>query len=230
MVFSLLPRKGLPEDRAKLDELARRGVVRRGAGGVTVRPERVVPTGVGMLDAVLPGGGLPGGYVTELAGPPSCGKLGLAVRALAAALAEGDRAAFVDTSHTFFPATPDLVRALARLLVCRVPSALDGIAAAELLAAGGIGLVVVDLAGAGAFDAATRAALVRLGRAAREEGAAVLAITQPPPGIEGLLGTLAALRVTVSAAHRRVRDGRIDAVVELARSRFGHDTARRAAR
>src|SRR3954451_9256382 len=100
-MVSLLPPKGRASgDTGKLDELARNGVVRRGAAGLTLRPERVVRTGIPAFDRILPGGGLPAGHVTELTGPSSSGKLSVAVRALVATLAAGERAAFVDTSYT----------------------------------------------------------------------------------------------------------------------------------
>jgi hypothetical protein len=222
MVSLLTTRRRRPEALAGLDDLARSGDVRVGAAGVGARPIEVIPTGVVALDAVLPGGGFPCGYVTELAGPPSCGKLGLAARALAGALDAGERAALVDATGVFFPLAPGLVRALARLLVCRVPTAADGLAAAELLAAGGVALVVVDLAAARfALAGAARAALVRLARAAREGRSAVVAVTEPPAGAEGLLGTFAALRLRATAARCRVRDGRIESAVRVVKSRFG---------
>src|SRR5205085_11713308 len=111
---------------------------------VRARADQVVPTGIAVLDGILPGGGVPCGYITELAGPASCGKLGIATRALAAVLRGGERAALVDTARAFFPAlSPELANALARLLVCRVPSAVDGLAATDLLAASGSLALVV---------------------------------------------------------------------------------------
>lgn len=210
-----------------LADLARAGAVGRGADGLAARSTRVVATGIEALDAALPGGGLPCGHVTELAGPASCGKLGLAARILARALAAGERAALVDAAGAFYPLSPALVRALARLLVCRVPTSVDAVGAAELLAAGGMDLVVVDLARARApVGGAFRTALTRLAAAARDRDVAVVAITEPPAGAEGLLGSAAALRVAVSAAPTRVADGRIESRVRLARSRVGHGRAR----
>jgi RecA/RadA recombinase len=190
---------------------------------MTIQPDRVVKTGVARIDAALPGGGLPCGYVTELAGPPSCGKLGLAVRALAGGLAVGERAALVDVTRSFFSLSPELVQALARLLVCRVANLADGIAAAELLAAGGMALVVVDLGRVqGAIPAGARTALARLERAARDGQAAVVVVTEPPPGAEGLLGSLAALRLKVAGdARRSLEPAQAGSSVRVSRSRFG---------
>ena len=210
-----------------LADLARSGAVRRGAEGLGARAVRVLPTGVAALDAALPGGGLPCGFVAELAGPASCGKLGLATRVLARALAAGERAALVDAAGAFYPLSPDLVRALARLLVCRVPTPLDAVAAAELLAAAGFDLVVVDLALARApLAGAFRTALARLAAAARDREAAVVAVTEPPAGAEGLLGSAAAVRLAVTAAPARVPDGRIESRVRLARSRVARERTR----
>ncbi len=181
-------------------------------------------TGLARIDAALPGGGWPCGYVTEMAGPPSCGKLGLAVRSLAGALAVGERAALVDVSRSFFSLSPELVRALGRLLVCRVASLADGIAAAELLAGGGMALVAVDLGRVqGAIPADARTALARLERAARDGQAAVVIVTEPPPGSEGLLGSLAALRLEVAGggARRSLEPAQTGTAVRVSRSRFG---------
>lgn len=207
-------------ETAALDELARSGLVRRGA---LARVEQVVPTGIAALDGLLPGGGLPCGSVTEMAGPASCGKLALAARALAGVLASGERAALVDTARAFFPAlSPGLTRALSTLLVCRVPTPLDGLVAAEtLVSSGALALVVVDLAGALAVDRAMRSGLARLDRALRENAAAALVVTQPPAGADGLLGASAALRLEVSVDRAGLPGGRLEGRVTVARSRFG---------
>ena len=206
---------------ARLDELARSGLVRRGA---LARVGQAVPSGLAPLDAVLPGGGFPCGCITEIAGPPSCGKLALAARALAGVLASGERAALVDTARAFFPGlSPGLTRALASLLVSRVPTPLDGLIAAETLAASGaVALVVVDLVTArGALEPALRPALARLDRALRETASAAAIVTQPGRGADGLLGASAGLRLEVMAVGGALRDGRLESRVVLARSRFG---------
>ena len=200
-------------------DLQRSGAVRRGAAGLGARADGVVATAIAPFDLLLPGGGLPCGHVTELAGPASCGKLGLAARALAGALAAGERAALVDASRSFYPYSPDLVRALARLLVCRVTSTADGLAAAELLAgSGGLALVAVDLACATSLGAAERTAVARLIRAARDGNAAVLVVTEPAAGTESLLGSAAALRIDVTPVERRIF--RVEPRVRVARSRL----------
>jgi protein ImuA len=208
----------------RVDELARAGLVRRGAGGLATRVGRVVPTGIAAVDAILPGGGVPCGCVTEVAGPPSCGKLAVATRVLVGVLAAGERAALVDTTRSFFPAlSPALARALAPLLVCRVSGAADGLAAAELLAgSGAMALVVVDLVTArGPLDAAARAAVARLERAGRDGQAAVLAVTQPARGAGGVLGPDASLRLEVSADRVWPPSRPAESRVRVARSRFG---------
>jgi RecA/RadA recombinase len=204
-----------------LSRLAREGAIRRGAAGVGARADAVVATGIEAIDGALEGGGLPCGYICELTGPPSCGKLGLAARALARALGAGERAALVDGSRAFFPFSAELTRALARLLVCRVTSPADALVAAELLAAsGGLALVAVDFANARSLGAGASAAVARLARAAREGNAAVLAVTEPHARAESLFGSAAALRIDVTPLARRVARAGGEPRLRVARSRF----------
>jgi hypothetical protein len=212
-----------------MESLTRSGLVRKGVSQLRI-PD-VVPTRIPGVDGLLPGGGLPCGYMTELSGGASSGKLTIATRALAAVLRDGERAALVDMGGRFFPAlSPAFTRALQRLLVCRVATLADGIASAELLVgSGGMALVVVDLiaAGAGLNDAA-RSALARLERVTRAAQTAVLLVTESRFGGEGVLGSSVALRLEATAERRRVSTGRIESVVRVARNRFGPPGARAA--
>src|ERR1700756_900671 len=62
-----------------------------------------VPSGIHALD--LRTGGLPRGAVTEIFGPPSCGKTSMLLSILAAATARGEVCAIVDGSDAFSPAS-----------------------------------------------------------------------------------------------------------------------------
>src|SRR5690242_5737541 len=118
-------------------------------------------TGVAALDALL-GGGWPRGGLAELCGPRSSGRTAIVRAALAAALAAGEATALVDAGGRLdaraIPATgaPLWIR-------CEPAQALK--AADLVIAAGGFGLVAIDLC-----DAALRvpdAAWMRLRHAAR---------------------------------------------------------------
>src|SRR5437773_10664675 len=146
---------------ALLDRLGRPGGVRLGAA----HPETVprLATGLSALDAVL-GGGIPRGRITELAGPRSAGRTGLAAAIAASATRAGETIAWVDPADTLEPeAAAAAGIALTRLLWVRPRGVSDAFRASEiLLGAGGLGLVVLDVdaprAGAGVWPRLARAA------------------------------------------------------------------------
>lgn len=126
-------------------------------------------TGVGPLDAMLPGGGLPRGRLAVWR--PGGGATAVLRAACDAAVARGERSAWVDGSRrlagAYWRAGPVLLRPGSRLqaLAC----------AEELLRSGGFALVVVS--GAGSLEEQA----VRLSRAAREGGAALVALAEAVP-------------------------------------------------
>ena len=206
---------------ALLDRLGRPGDVRLG----TAHPPVIarLRTGLGPLDAVL-GGGLPRGRISELAGPRSAGRTGLACQAAASATRARETIAWVDPEDALDPEAAAAAGVdLARTLWVRPRQAVDALRATEiLLRAGGFGLVVLDVdaglgrAGAGVWP--------RLAHAAEQTRTALLVVTP-----ERRAGTFAALGMEVVA--RRVRwsggpgrlvllDG-IDARVVVARNRIG---------
>ncbi|MBV8729123.1 MAG: hypothetical protein JO336_04875 [Acidobacteriia bacterium] len=71
-----------------------------GGFGVSCR----LPTGFASLDKALGIGGLPRGRITEIFGPASCGKTGLALAIVAHVQSTGGAAAWVDADHAFDPA------------------------------------------------------------------------------------------------------------------------------
>lgn len=62
-----------------------------------------LPTGLTALDAVLPGGGLPRGRITEILAPAGVGKTTLARSVAAATLTTGHAVAWIDAARTLDP-------------------------------------------------------------------------------------------------------------------------------
>lgn len=160
-----------PEPRAPRGPSAAEGLLARlgnppqlrlGRGEEVEEPGRL-GTGVEALDALL-GGGLPRGRLSELVGPRSSGRTALLHSILAAATRRGEACTLVDVPDAFDPACArDAGVAPGRLLWVRPPGLVQALSAAELLlAAGGFGLVALDLAG---LEAAARASR-RLGLSA----------------------------------------------------------------
>ena len=161
---------------------AAEGPPRRLGGGVVSRLRDAppaggggaVPTGSVGLDRATGVGGVPRGRVTELSGPPTCGKSTLAGHALANAQAGGGFAAYIDADHA---ADLDRLRAcgvdLEDLLLAVPQSAREAMDIACLLAAsGGLDALVVSSANAlvrgplgdpGAFTVGLRRLVVELG-------------------------------------------------------------------
>jgi len=204
---------------ALLDRLGRPGGVRLGAA----HPETVprLATGLAALDAML-GGGIPRGRITELAGPRSAGRTGLAAAIAASATRAGETTAWVDPQDALDPeAAAAAGIALAHLLWVRPQGVPDALRAAEiLLGAGGFGLVLLDV------DPVTSGARAwpRLARAAERTRSALLVVAP-----RRAAGTFAAIGLELGA--RRVRwtggperlvllEG-IEASLTVARSRLG---------
>jgi hypothetical protein len=139
---------------------------------VTYRTAGAVATGLGELDRMLPGGGLPRGRLT--AWVPGGGATAVLQAACLATVERGERAAWVDgggmVAGEFWRAGPLLVRPA---VGGRGRAALAS--AEELLRSGGFALVVVS----GAEVVGPEA--VRLGRAAREGGSALVMLTSGVP-------------------------------------------------
>ena len=140
---------------------------------VTYRTAGAVGTGLGELDRVLPGGGLPRGRLAAWA--PGGGATAVLQAACLEAVRRGERAAWVDgagvVAGEFWRGGPLLVRPAAGEGRGRAALA----AAEELLRSGGFALVVVS----GVEAVGTEA--VRLARAAREGGSALVMLTAGVP-------------------------------------------------
>ncbi len=111
MVVTESQRLRLERARALLD----------GRLGASARPGRVVASGLAALDAVLPGGGLPVGAVTELAGArDGGGAMTLAMLLSARAARRRKHVIVVDRHHTLYPpAMVQLGLDTTRLIVVR---------------------------------------------------------------------------------------------------------------
>jgi hypothetical protein len=143
----------------------------------TVREEErePLPTAFPALERLLPGG-LPRGQLVEMVGGRSSGRFSAVLTVLAAATGVGEAAGLVDLGDHLDPETADRVGIdLERLLWLRPHNLKEALAGAEMLLGSGFPLVVVELGfpplagGRGA-----EAAWLRLARAARAQGAALL--------------------------------------------------------
>lgn len=130
-----------------------------------------LPTGVRGLDAILPGGGLPRGRLTELLAPPGLGKTTLARSLVSATIRGGGGVAWIDATRTLDPRDWAAESAAYEALwvvrpgePARAPWCAD-----LLLRAGAFALVVLDGA-----PVLPRAVAVRLTQLARESDAALL--------------------------------------------------------
>ena len=145
----------------------------------------LVATGIAALDKVLPNGGLPRARLSVWA--PYGGATAILRAACEAVVANGERAAWIDGDATmagaFWNDGPHLVRPTSRIHALR--------AAEELLRSGGFSLLVL----AGAEPHGTE--VVRLTRAAREGGAALVTL--------GTSASMASLRLTSRLLHYRWR-------------------------
>lgn len=118
-----------------------------------------IPTGIAAVDEIT-GGGLPRGQVSEVYGPPSSGRTGLALAALARTVRGGALAAWVDPSDRLDPVTAaesgvDLGRVLWLRGGAGAPPLARAVSATgTLLGSGLFELVVLDLAGASVPDVA----------------------------------------------------------------------------
>lgn len=137
---------------------------------VSYRTAQPVATGIARLDGLLPSGGLPRGRVTVWV--PGGGATAVLRATCHAAVSRGERAAWVDAAGVV---SADAWREGPLLL--RPEGESEALACAEeLLRSGGYALVVLAGAGRGVERSG-----VRLGRAAREGGAAFVALGGDAP-------------------------------------------------
>lgn len=136
------------------------------------RREEALPTALPQLDALL-GHGLMRGKVTEIAGRGA--RFSIVVSALAAATAMGEAATLIDAGDHFDPQIGEAAGIdLRRLLWVRPKTMKQAAAAAEMLAATGFQLVVLDAGLPPLRGRIPDAGWVRLARTAEAHGTALL--------------------------------------------------------
>lgn len=188
-------------------------------------PPSPLPTALAPLDRIL-AGGLARGCLTEIVGRRSTGLSSAVLAALAGVTASGEPAALVDLGDGLDPRAAATAGVdLPRLLWLRPRSTREGLAAAEIVAAGGFPLVVMDLGpppvpgGKGA-----ESAWLRLARCAREHRTALL-VAAPYRATGPAAATVVTLRSAQVAwsgrgAAPRLLQG-IDSRLELDKRRGG---------
>ncbi len=143
-------------------------------------PEPPLPTGVEALDGLL-GGGLPRGAVVELSGSRSSGRLATLISALAVVTGMGEPAGLVDLGDHLDPRPAEAAGVdLARLLWLRPRRLAEALECAELLLGAGLPLVALDLGLPPLRGRVGPGAWMRLARAVREHGNALL-VGSPHP-------------------------------------------------
>ena len=143
-----------PSVKAALEDLLRARKLQaeapplRGEGPRTAR----LPTGLGAVDSLT--GGLPRGQLSEIHGPASSGRTGLALAFIARTTGRGGLAAWLDPTDRFDPASAEAAGVdLTRLLWLRgrgLPEVLA--AAATLLGSGLFEAIALDLAAVSAGE------------------------------------------------------------------------------
>ena len=130
-----------------------------------------LPTGIAALDAVLPGGGLPRGRLSEILAPAGVGKTTLARSLAAATLTAGHAVAWVDATRTLDPRDwiSASIEADALWVVRPAEAARAPWCADLLLRTGAFALVVLDGA-----PVLPRTVGVRLAQLARDADAVLL--------------------------------------------------------
>ncbi len=173
-------------------ETLEREIERIGFRPASTHTASVVPTGLQVLDDLLPDGGLPRGQVVEWSGPSSSGKTAVLRASLARLRRDGESVALIDGTRALYaPDWVQLVPGEGEFWVVRPGSAPEATWCADLLLrSGAFGAVALRIA----EPAATlgRGASVRLQRLA-EEAAAVF-VTMGPVAI-------AALRIDFRPGH-----------------------------
>ncbi len=172
------------------------GVLDRGRSG-----SAALPTGVSVLDALLPGGGVPRGRLTELLGERGSGRTTVVRQLALQAVAAGHRVACVDASRTLAPRdwiVPDASGgARDGMWIVRPPDVTRGAWCADvLLRTGAFALVVLD-----GVPALERAVAARLTRLAREHDAALVLLGATAAGSQ--LGGALRLRFETAGLNAR---------------------------
>jgi recombination protein RecA len=160
-----------------------------------------LPTGVAALDAVLLGGGLPRGRLTEIVGPTGSGKTTLARAIVEATVAAHGWVAYVDAQCTLDARDWVHLGDAEGVWVIRPRDASRAPWCADvLLRSGAFALVVLDGA-----PTLTKSAAVRLTRLARESNAALILLGDRTGGASQLGGAVRLLVERTTPGNRRPR-------------------------
>ena len=173
-----------------------------------------LPTGIAALDAVLLGGGLPRGRLTEIAGSAGSGKTTLARVLVETTVAAHGWVAYIDAQRTLDPRDWVHLGDAEGVWMIRPHDATRAAWCADiLLRSGAFTLVVLDGA-----PLLSRAATVRLTRLARESNAAFAVMGDRTGGATQLGG---AVRLVVERKKERARlsDGRTVGLSDLREAR-----------
>jgi hypothetical protein len=189
--MSSIPLKHALEDLLRARRLQRDAPPLRGED----RRLRPLPTGIETLDGVL-GGGFPRGRLSEVHGPASSGRTGLALALLAQATRAGTLAAWVDPGDALDPVSVSAAGVdFSRLLWLRGeprsrPLSAAVAAVGTLVGSGLFDVVVLDLAGVSPQDVGRLpgATWIRLQRMIEETPAALVLlagahVAQGPGGV-----------------------------------------------
>ncbi|MDH3298112.1 MAG: hypothetical protein OEM23_05825 [Gemmatimonadota bacterium] len=139
----------------------------------------VVPTGLQILDDLLPNGGLPRGRIVEWSGPASCGKTAVLRASLERLRENGESVALIDGSGALYaPDWARLVPGEGEFWVVRPDSASEATWCADmLLRSGAFGAVALRIAEP-ATTPLGRGTSVRLQRLAEEAAAVFVTVGQ----------------------------------------------------
>ena len=162
-------------------------------------PTPALPTGVAALDAVLVGGGLPRGRLTEIVGPTGSGKTTLTRAVVESTVAAHGWVAYVDAQRTLDARDWVHLGDAEGVWIIRPRDAGRAAWCADvLLRSGAFALVVLDGA-----PALTKSAAVRLTRLARESNAAFVVLGERAGGASQLGGAVRLLVERTTPGKRR---------------------------
>jgi recombination protein RecA len=149
-------------------------------------PTPALPTGVAALDAVLVGGGLPRGRLTEIVGPTGSGKTTLTRAIVESTVAAHGWVAYVDAQRTLDPRDWAHLGDAEGVWMIRPHDATRAAWCADiLLRSGAFTLVVLDGA-----PTLTKSAAVRLTRLARDANCALMLLGDRAGGASQLGGAV----------------------------------------